>query len=200
LSAEAPSQAAPERKRVRDPNRARRILDAALALFYERGFHAVSVDEIGEAAGATGAAIYRYFSGKEEILATLFDEAQDRYLVAVPEPSDDPLQDVRELVARHLAITFEQRELGSIWANEHRALSPEHARRVNRRSRKYLDEWVEILGRAFPERRQDELLTAADAAIGTTTSMISRPGRPIRDSETALVRQMVIAGLMSLGE
>ena len=72
-------------------------------------------------------------------------------------------------------------------------------RRVNRRSRKYLDEWVEILGRAFPERREDDLLTAADAAIGTTTSMISRPGRPIRDSETALVRQMVIAGLMSLG-
>ena len=199
MSAEALPEAA-EKKRIRDPNRARRILDAALALFYERGFHAVSVDEIGEAAGATGAAIYRYFSGKEEILATLFDEAQDRYLVAVPQPSEDPLADVRELVSRHLLITFEQRELGSIWANEHRALSAEHARRVNRRSRKYLDEWVEILGRAFPERSAEDLLTAADAAIGTTTSMISRPGRPIRASETALVREMIIAGLMSLGD
>jgi AcrR family transcriptional regulator len=199
LSAEAPATTS-EKKRIRDPNRARRILDAALSLFYERGFHAVSVDEIGEAAGATGAAIYRYFSGKEEILATLFDEAQDRYLVAVPEQTDDPLEDVRELVTRHLAITFEQRELGSIWAHEHRALSAEHGRRVHRRSRKYLGEWVEILGRAFPARTEDELLTAADAAIGTTTSLISRPGRPISDSQTALVRQMIIAGLLSLGE
>jgi AcrR family transcriptional regulator len=199
LSAEAAS-APPERKRIRDPNRARRILDAAQTLFYERGFHAVSVDEIGEAAGATGAAIYRYFSGKEDILATLFDEAQDRYLLAIPEQSEDPLEAMRELVTRHLTITLEQRELGAIWAHEHRALSAEHARRVNRRSRKYLSEWTETLGRAFPHRNEEDLLTAADAAIGTTTSLIARPGRPIRDTETAVVRKMIIAGLMSLAE
>jgi AcrR family transcriptional regulator len=72
--------------RTRDPDRPQRILREAARLFYEKGFHAVSVDEIGEAAGATGAAIYRHFKDKEELLSTLFDEAQDRYLLALPDP------------------------------------------------------------------------------------------------------------------
>jgi AcrR family transcriptional regulator len=193
------TSSASTRKRTRDPNRGARILDAARVLFYERGFHAVAVDEIGEAAGATGAAIYRYFANKEEILSTLFDEAQDKYLVAIPERRDDPLEEVRDLVTRHLDITLEQRELGSIWAHEHRALSPEHARRINRRSLEYLRQWVDILRRAFPERSDEDLMAAAGAAIGTTTSMISRPGRPISDRETEIVREMIIAGLLSLG-
>ena len=69
-------------RRIRDPDRAARILRASAALFYAKGFHAVTVDEIGAAVDATGAAIYRHFSGKDEILATLFDEALDAYRLA----------------------------------------------------------------------------------------------------------------------
>ena len=188
------------RKRTRDPNRAAKILAAARQLFYERGFHAVSVDEIGEAAGATGAAIYRYFANKEEILSTLFDEAQDRYLVVLPPDGDDPVADLRELVGAHLAITLEERELGSIWAHEHRALSGEYQRRLRRRTRQYVDRWVDALRRVFPERSDADLRAAANAAIGTTTMMISSPGRKITAREAAIVKQMVIAGLLSLAE
>jgi len=186
------------KKRTRDPNRAAKVLAAARQLFYERGFHAVSVDEIGEAAGATGAALYRYFSSKEEVLSTLFDEAQDRYLVAIPDPSDDPAEDVRILVERHLAITLEQRELGSIWAHEHRALSAEHARRLERRSKQYIDQWVACLGRALPDRPTGDLYAAAGAAIGTTTSLVARPGREVSAREQQLVQQMIVAGLLAL--
>lgn len=195
--AAAPSQ---PKKRTRDPNRGRKILDAARELFYERGFHAVAVDEIGEAAGATGAAIYRYFTNKEEILSTLFDEAQDRYLVAIPDEQDDPIAELEELVRRHLEITLAQREMASIWAHEHRSLTGEHERRVNRRTREYLNQWVAILKRAFPHRDERDLMFAAVAATGTTTSLISRPGRAISDRETEIVRQLIVAGLMSLAE
>ena len=58
--------------------RDRAILDSAKRLFYERGYDGVGVDEIGAASGVTGPAIYRHFTGKEEILATLFDEAMVR--------------------------------------------------------------------------------------------------------------------------
>ncbi|MCW3041611.1 MAG: regulatory protein TetR [Solirubrobacterales bacterium] len=188
------------KKRTRDPNRAAKVLAAARRLFYERGFHAVTVDEIGEAAGATGAALYRYFSSKEEVLSTLFDEAQDRMLVAIPDPTDDPIADVRTLVDRNLSITLEQRELGSIWAHEHRALSPEHTRRLDRRSRQFVDQWVACLRRAFPERADTDLYAAASAAIGTTTSLVARPGRVVSDHEQAIVRQMIVAGLLSLAD
>lgn len=62
-----------------------RILEAAEMLFFERGFDGVGVDEIGQAAGVSGSAIYRHFQGKNEILATLFDRAIDALLLGMPE-------------------------------------------------------------------------------------------------------------------
>src|SRR5262249_42746727 len=65
-----------------------KILEAAAKLFQERGFGAVGVDEIGERAGVTGPAIYRHFRGKEDILASLFDQALDGLLEATAPGSE----------------------------------------------------------------------------------------------------------------
>jgi AcrR family transcriptional regulator len=194
------ADARPATRRTRDPQRGPRILKAATDLFYERGYHAVSVDEIGEAAGATGAAIYRHFSGKDEILATLFDDAQDRYLIAVPDPTDDPFADLEVLISRSLELTLAQRELASIWAHEHRALSAPQQRRLWRRSRQYLQRWVVILRRCFPDRDDADLGAAARSALGILTSLASIPGRSISEREATIARQMAMAGLQSLGE
>jgi AcrR family transcriptional regulator len=188
-------------KRIRDPQRPQRILKAAAELFYERGFHAVSVDEIGERAGATGAAIYRHFSGKEEILSTLFDEAIDRYLLSVPDRNDDPFEELDALIDRHLTLTIEHRELASIWAREERALSEEYLRRLVRRERQYFDRWVHCLERCFPEREPPDLMVAAGVAINTMTSLASRPGSHVPDQhEIELIKAMVGAALRSLAE
>jgi AcrR family transcriptional regulator len=45
-----------------------RILDAAQGLFAEHGVDAVSVEEIGEAAGLSRASVYRYAGGRDEIV------------------------------------------------------------------------------------------------------------------------------------
>lgn len=187
-----------KRGRRRDPDRGPKILAAARTLFYDRGFHAVSVDEIGEAAGATGAAIYRHFSGKEEILSTLFDEALDQYLVAIPDAAEDPLAELAALVCNHVEFTIEHRELASIWAFEHRALSGDYQRRLERRSRQHVDRWLIVLRRAFPGRAEEDLLSAAEAAIGTASSVVARSGREISKRESAVVCQMLIAGLLTL--
>lgn len=188
----------PRRKRTRDPDRGPKILAAAQRLFYERGFHAVSVDEIGEAAGATGAAIYRHFSNKDEILVTLFDAAQDRYLLAIPDRGGDPLRELDELVERHLRITLENRELATIWAHETRTLSLPDSRRLNRRTRQYLDSWVGCLRRAFPHRSDRELLAAANAAIATTLSLATQQDHRPSEQETDTVLRIVCTGLRSL--
>lgn len=48
------------------------ILDAALALFAERGFHGTSVPEIAKLAGVGAGTIYRYFEGKEALVNALY--------------------------------------------------------------------------------------------------------------------------------
>ena len=49
---------------------ARRVLDAASALFYERGIHAVGVDTIAELAGVTKKTLYDRFGSKEALVVS----------------------------------------------------------------------------------------------------------------------------------
>jgi TetR/AcrR family transcriptional regulator, cholesterol catabolism regulator len=58
-----------------DPALTRRLLlDSALELFGEKGFHASSVQEIVEAAGLTKGAFYHHFANKEDVLMLTQDE------------------------------------------------------------------------------------------------------------------------------
>lgn len=48
------------------------ILDAALALFVERGFHGTAVPLVAEKAGVGAGTIYRYFDSKEALVNELY--------------------------------------------------------------------------------------------------------------------------------
>ena len=55
--------------------RRQEILDAALAVFAEKGFSMARMDEIAKRAGITKGTPYLYFTGKEEIFKTLVEES-----------------------------------------------------------------------------------------------------------------------------
>jgi AcrR family transcriptional regulator len=50
------------------------ILDAALELFAERGFHGTAVPEVADRAGVGAGTIYRYFASKEAMVNALFQK------------------------------------------------------------------------------------------------------------------------------
>src|SRR6202012_5016825 len=54
------------------------ILAAAAALFAARGYHGVSIDDIGAAAGMSGPGIYRHFPGKDAALAEMLLDISQR--------------------------------------------------------------------------------------------------------------------------
>ena len=56
------------------------ILTAAAALFARRGFHGVTIDDIGAAAGLSGPGIYRHFPGKEAMLSEMLLGISQRLL------------------------------------------------------------------------------------------------------------------------
>ncbi|MEM8962634.1 MAG: TetR/AcrR family transcriptional regulator [Acidobacteriota bacterium] len=73
---------------IRDARRAR-IIEAAAAVFSERGLDGASVRNIAAAAGCTTGAIYPLFKNKEEIYAALLsrslDELHERMMAAARE-------------------------------------------------------------------------------------------------------------------
>ena len=67
--AATPSAALTDRAR----RQRRRILEASMACFVERGFHAASMAAIAERAGMSPSLIYRYFTGKGDIVRAIID-------------------------------------------------------------------------------------------------------------------------------
>src|SRR5450432_2087430 len=68
------------------------LLDAAGAVFAERGFAAASLDEISEQAGFTRGAVYSNFRGKDELFLAVLErdlESGASTLGSVIETSDD---------------------------------------------------------------------------------------------------------------
>lgn len=59
------------------------ILEAALVLFDERGFHGAAVPELAARAGVAAGTIYRYFDSKEAIVNALFQSWKLRLTEAV---------------------------------------------------------------------------------------------------------------------
>lgn len=57
----------------------KRIIEAALTLFSQKGFHPVTVDEIAKAVGIKAPSLYKHFTSKQGIFDAILEEMQSRY-------------------------------------------------------------------------------------------------------------------------
>jgi AcrR family transcriptional regulator len=64
------------RGRPATPGRKDQILDAALTLFAERGFHGAAIPEIAERAGIAPASLYRHVESKEQLVNEVYRRAK----------------------------------------------------------------------------------------------------------------------------
>jgi AcrR family transcriptional regulator len=84
-----PSGREPVRARARRALRAE-ITTQALGLFSERGFDAVTADELAEAVGVSRRTLFRLFATKEDIVVAAFEDLGDEALTALRErPADE---------------------------------------------------------------------------------------------------------------
>lgn len=169
----------------RDGSREQAILDAAARLFDMSGYDRVGVDEIGQLAGISGPAIYRYFSGKDEILTALFDAAMDRLLLLCGQLPAEPFTALERLAAAHVEFAVQDSALLSVYTREERSLAEPWRRRLHRRQREHLGRWVTVLARCFPNRSADEHEAAAHAVIGMIHSVAQWPRAARRSVDPA---------------
>lgn len=84
------------------------LVTTALELFNERGFDAVTIDEIAERAQVSPRTFFRYFGSKEAVLFADQDEILELMRAAITErPADEPplraLQEALVVVTEHYA-------------------------------------------------------------------------------------------------
>jgi AcrR family transcriptional regulator len=84
-----------------------KVLDAAAQLFYERGVHAVGVNEIAACAHASKLSLYRYFQSKDRLVEAMLAEHSDRIHAWLERKTRDaPAGDPRVLSVFDLLIEW----------------------------------------------------------------------------------------------
>ncbi|MDQ3402348.1 MAG: TetR/AcrR family transcriptional regulator [Actinomycetota bacterium] len=144
------------------------LLSAATRLFRERGFHAVSMEDIGAAAGIAGPSIYRHFAGKSDILLAASRRMADRLMIGLENSlaaAVDPEDALRRLAASYVETVLRSDDLIAVYTNELVNLPERDSRELRTLQRGYVAEWVRLLREMSPELSEAESRVAVHAAL-----------------------------------
>ena len=160
------------------PSRREQVLTAATGLFAERGFHTVSMEDIGAAAGIAGPSVYRHFPSKAALMVAIGHRAADRLALAAEQAlqAPDERSALGRLAASYVHILLRTPELLVSFTAD-RVTMPERDKADLRRvQRDYVEQWVSLLCAVFPELPAREAKIRVHAAL-TIANDLSRTGR-----------------------
>ncbi len=161
---------------LRVGDRRQQILDTAAGLFAERGFHGVSVHDIGRACGISGPAIYKHFHAKGDLLAasltdiseTLLKEGSARVAAA-----SSPSEALDALIDWHVDFALNNPALIIIQDREWANLEAAGRRDVRALQLRYIDVWVETVQSLRPELDGASGRATARAAVQATFGLLN---------------------------
>jgi AcrR family transcriptional regulator len=149
------------------------ILETAAELFATKGFHGVSVGEIGRACGISGPAIYKHFDSKDDVLAAMLVGISERLLEegrARVDHASSAHEALESLVAWHTDFALRHRSLIVVQDRDWQSLPPAARERVRHLQREYVDLWAGQLRRLHRGLHTDRARAMAHAAFGLINS------------------------------
>ncbi|MGA9871568.1 MAG: TetR/AcrR family transcriptional regulator [Rhodococcus sp. (in: high G+C Gram-positive bacteria)] len=203
LATELPSgegEVAPPTLPDLEPNTKREVLlYEAIRLFYRSGYHNVSIEEIGAAAGINASGVYRHFAGKADVLAAAFHLAGERLTVTVDAAlaeSGTPEQAIEELVRLYVELSFQRSELMAVYFAEVGNLPREQRSALRGVQRVNIENWADLVRDARPEIGAVQARFLVHAALGLVFDMGRLAHFDLTPGSAAYVRRLMHATLM----
>lgn len=109
------------------------MLEAAIALFSEKGYHATTVREIAQAVGILPGSLYAHMAAKEDLLYEAVVQAWERFRKAVApiaESKGHAGERLRRAMAAHIRVVAESPAAATVFLHEWKALSPDRRARA----------------------------------------------------------------------
>ena len=182
---------------ARIPSTRERLIDAAIALFWEKGYGSTSMSDLLAAAKANSGSFYHFFSSKESLLLAVLDRytalLHPQVLAPAWEGVDDPIERVFALLGRYRTLVLQTDcTFGCPIGRLALEISPEQ-REVHRKLAQNFDGWAAAV-RGCLESAADRLPADIDRdrlsqfvlAVMEGGVMLSRSHRDVKPFDQAV--------------
>jgi AcrR family transcriptional regulator len=183
LPSPVPSPSDTPSLRLGTPSRREQVLAEATALFAQRGFHDVSMEDIGAAAGIAGPSVYRHFPSKAALMVAIGHRAADRLALAAEQAlqaPDEPAA-LRRLAASYVHTILHTPELLVSFSADRVTMPDRDKADLLRVQRDYVAQWITLLSAVRPELPPREAKITVHGALtiandlARTRRLASRP-------------------------
>jgi TetR/AcrR family fatty acid metabolism transcriptional regulator len=166
-------------KMKRDKPKYKQIVDAAVIVIAENGYHQAQVSKIAKEAGVADGTIYLYFKNKEDILISVFREKMGVFVENVKEILKKEIsatEMLAKMIENHFSLLNGDRHLAIVTQLELRQSNKELRYRINEVLKEYLTLLDTILKEGIEKGEFDERIDirlARQMVFGTIDETIT---------------------------
>lgn len=150
------------------------LLATAGRLFAERGYHAVSLTEIGAVSGIAGPSIYNYFPSKLDLLSAILNRGNEALWFGLHRALSDALDEpdaLGRLIDNYTSVVGGTTGVVPVLLTEGYSLSDAERDRYLASQTHYVAEWVELLRQSRPELGETSARLLVHAAFAVTNAL-----------------------------
>ncbi len=138
----------------KDKPKYRQIIDAAVIVIADNGYHQAQVSKIAKQAGVADGTIYLYFKNKEDILISVFQEKMSVFvenLQKILKESTQASEMLYRMIEGHFKVLSEDHHLAIVTQLELRQSNKDLRLKINAILKEYLDLLDEILKKGIQD-------------------------------------------------
>jgi AcrR family transcriptional regulator len=128
--------------KANDPKRLVEIYNVAAKIICDKGFDAMSMNDIAQAVGMTKAGVYHYIQGKKEMLYEIMSygmDQLDRGVIAPAKEIADPELRLQTIIFNHAQLITKGNNALTVLVDEVAGLTPTNRKKIRQRKRVYFD-------------------------------------------------------------
>lgn len=174
------------------------VLAAAIRLFYSRGYNAVTVSDVAEAAGMSAEQVTAQFASTSEMLRDACldgSAAVTRKFENALRPSAVPRETLAALSCTYVRHSFSDPQTMTVYLAEARNLADEHRASLVGQQREFVTHWVGALRAVRPELSVPEASVLVFAGLSVATDLGSLTRWQQDDATMAKIAKLVLCAM-----
>jgi len=191
----------------KDKPKYKQIIDAAIIVIAENGYHQSQVSKIAKQAGVADGTIYLYFKNKEDILISVFEEKMEVFADNLKEILKEDIsasEKLYKMIENHFKVLSENHHLATVTQLELRQSNLALRIRINAILKNYLVLLDSILKEGIENKEFEysvDIRLARQMVFGTidetTTTWVMNEYKYDLVAQTSKVHRLLLKGIKS---